>query len=86
MSRKWLAAADRQGGALWGPDLTEFAGTWLIYRDFPGLALTHLAMGLTDPRVLLLPDAGRALFAGGNAVSYDAICYLAFVLRWRWKK
>jgi hypothetical protein len=64
----------------------EFAGTWLIYRDFPGFALTRLAIGLTDARVLLLPDAGRALFVEGNAVSYDASGYLAFVLRWRWKK
>jgi hypothetical protein len=62
---------------------TEFAGTWLIYPDFPGFALTHLAMGLTDARVSSLPDAGRALFVGGNAVSYGVICYLAFVLRLR---
>jgi len=88
MSSKWLAAvAGSAVGASYEVLIfSEFAGRWLIYPDFPGFALTPLAIGLTDARVSSLPDARRALFVGGNAVSYGVICYLAFVPRLRWKK
>ena len=87
MSRKaWALVLGSTVGAVFAALVfTSYAGYWLIYPDFPGFALTNLAVRLTEARVLLLPYGGRVLFVGGNAGVYGAMFYLAMALRLRWK-